>query len=99
MTHFNFSQNGVWYNGSASESTTFDTDNHDFTSLDFGSEFVMPTISGFADTSITTEINFGNPSYANTSSNADGNGYGDFEYPPPSGYLALCTKNLGSDGG
>jgi len=54
--YFNFSQNGVWYNGSASESTTFDTSNHDFTSLDFGSEFVMPTISGFADTSITTEI-------------------------------------------
>ena len=97
--HFNFSQNGVWYNGSASESTTFDASNHDYTSLDFGSEFVMPTISAFGDTSITTEINFGNPSYANSSSNADGNGYGDFEYPPPSGYLALCTKNLGSTGG
>ena len=32
-------------------------------------------------------------------SNSDGNGYGDFYYTPPSGYLALCTKNLGSDGG
>ena len=31
--------------------------------------------------------------------NADGNGYGDFKYTPPSGFLALCTKNLGSDGG
>jgi len=26
--------------------------------------------------------------------NADGNGYGDFYYSPPSGYLALCTANL-----
>ena len=26
--------------------------------------------------------------------NTDGNGYGDFYYTPPSGYLALCTQNL-----
>jgi hypothetical protein len=26
--------------------------------------------------------------------NADGNGYGDFYYTPPTGYLALCTQNL-----
>ena len=26
--------------------------------------------------------------------NADGNGYGDFYYTPPSGYLALCSENL-----
>ena len=44
-------------------------------------------------------VNFGNPSYTNTSDEADGNGYGRFEYAPPSGYLAICTKNLGSDGG
>ena len=27
-------------------------------------------------------------------SNADGNGYGDFKYSPPSEFLALCTANL-----
>ena len=42
--------------------------------------------------------NFGSPSYANSSGNADGNGFGNFEYAPPSGFLALCTKNLGSNG-
>ena len=26
--------------------------------------------------------------------NADDNGYGDFYYTPPTGYLALCTQNL-----
>ena len=28
--------------------------------------------------------------------NSDGNGRGNFKYSVPSGYLALCTKNLGS---
>jgi len=28
--------------------------------------------------------------------NSDGNGVGNFKYSVPSGYLALCTKNLGS---
>jgi len=49
-----------------------------------------------------TEWNFGNGCFGDTlvtSAEADGNGYGLFEYAPPSGYLALCTKNLGSDGG
>jgi hypothetical protein len=51
------------------------------------------------DASGSYDANFGNPAFAITSSNADGNGYGNFEYDVPSGYLALCTKNLGSDGG
>ena len=45
------------------------------------------------------ELNTGSPAYSISSGNADGNGYGNFEYAVPSGYLALCTKNLGSDGG
>jgi len=43
-------------------------------------------------------FNFGNPSYANTSDAADGNGYGAFEFAPPSGYYALNTKNLAEYG-
>ena len=42
--------------------------------------------------------NFGNPAYAVSSSNADANGYGNFEYTPPSGYYSLCTKNLAEFG-
>jgi len=38
--------------------------------------------------------NFGNPAHTISSGNADGNGYGNFEYAPPSGYLALNTANL-----
>mgnify|MGYP003112070290 CR=1 FL=1 len=44
-------------------------------------------------------INFGNPSYTIASGNADANGYGNFEYAVPSGYYALCTKNLAAYGG
>ena len=38
--------------------------------------------------------NFGNPPFSISSGNSDGNGHGNFEYAPPSGYLALCTQNL-----
>ena len=59
-----------------------------------------PAISDWHNAaSLTAEINFGSPSFAISSGNADGNGYGNFEYAPPSGFLSLCTKNLGSDGG
>ena len=39
-------------------------------------------------------FNFGNPSFSISSSNADGSGFGNFEYAVPSGYFALCSKNL-----
>jgi len=48
--------------------------------------------------SSVSEINYGNPSWSLSSAVADANGYGAFEYAPPSGYLALCTKNLGEEG-
>jgi hypothetical protein len=42
--------------------------------------------------------NFGNPPFAISSSNADADGYGNFEHAVPSGYFALCTKNLAEYG-
>jgi len=40
-------------------------------------------------------VNFGGYTTISISSAAsDANGYGTFEYAPPSGYYALCTKNL-----
>jgi len=41
--------------------------------------------------------NFGNPIHSISSGNTDGK-YGNFEYAPPSGYYALCTKNLAEYG-
>jgi len=44
------------------------------------------------------EANFGNPPFSISSGNSDANGYGNFEYAVPSGYYALCTKNLAKYG-
>ena len=46
----------------------------------------------------TFEHNYGNAPYAISSSNADADGHGSFEYAVPSGYFALCTKNLAEYG-
>lgn len=44
------------------------------------------------------ETNFGNPPFTISSGNSDANGYGNFEYAVPTGYYALCTKNLATYG-
>ena len=47
------------------------------------------------------QFNFGNGFFGTTavaSGNADGAGYGIFEYAPPTGYYSLCTKNINTYG-
>ena len=51
------------------------------------------------DNKATVQGNFGGTNtYTVSSGNADGNGYGNFEYAVPSGYYALNTKNLAEYG-
>ena len=50
-----------------------------------------PSISGETNTG-------GYSSFAISSAESDANGYGTFEYAPPSGFYALCTKNLAEYG-
>jgi hypothetical protein len=57
--------------------------------------FCMPIVGGYNGS--TWELNFGFPQFTVSSGNADDNGYGNFEYAPPSGYLALCTQNLATE--
>ena len=46
------------------------------------------------------ECNFGGcPGFTDSATATDENGYGKFVYAPPSGFLAMCTKNLGTSGG
>jgi hypothetical protein len=45
-----------------------------------------------------TSWNYGNPAFSISSGNSDANGYGNFEYSVPSGYYAICTKNLAQFG-
>ena len=54
----------------------------------------------FSNNYAAHNINFGQDGTFNgnvtAGGNSDGNGIGNFKYSVPSGYLALCTKNLGS---
>ena len=46
----------------------------------------------------TCDCNFGSPYFAISSGNADADGFGNFEYAVPTGFFALCTKNLAEYG-
>ena len=93
-----FSVNGVWENSSDPANQT----NPAISSIPV-TDFLVPAIGqGTGSRSSTIKINFGNGYFgttAVTSSNSDGNGYGLFEYSVPSGYYALCTKNIKLYGG
>jgi len=65
-------------------------------SITSGKEYYFAKAQNYAK---HTDFNFGSPTFTISSGNADGNGFGNFEYAVPSGFLAVCTKNLGSDGG
>ena len=58
-----------------------------------------PAVGDFDSTGTKTwSTNFGNPPFTISSGNSDGNSRGNFEYPVPSGYFALCTSNLSEHG-
>ena len=44
----------------------------------------------------SNQFNFGSPPYSESGGNSDGNGFGNFNQSVPSGYLALCSKNISS---
>ncbi len=89
-----FRRNGTWFNGSGTDSTTLDPDNHD-TTVTTGEAYV-PVFS--LETPSTWVVNFGQDSTFAGAETAGGysdeNGEGDFFYAVPSGFLALCSKNL-----
>ena len=63
-----------------------------------GDKTVFPFAACYLNNGIT--YNFGGYTVNSISSAAsDANGYGTFEYAPPSGYYAICSKNLAQYGG
>jgi len=70
--------------------------------ITLGSGLANETLFPFESTYYPQEIsrwNFGGyTAMSIASGNTDENGYGNFEYAPPSGYYALCTKNLAEFG-
>ena len=61
-------------------------------------EIIFPYVTCFGSGTASVSANFGSPSFAISSGNTDGNGYGNFEYAVPSGYYSLNTKNLAEYG-
>jgi len=89
-----FAKNGTYQNSGDPTSGSSGTGG---ASITLGN-FILPLISDNSSGSAGRhQHNFGNPPYAVSSSNTDGK-YGNFEYAPPSGYYALCTKNLAEFG-
>jgi len=86
-----FGENGTFFNSgdpAGGSNEAFDITDGDF---------YMPSFTSTGGGGEGWFCNFGSPAYSITSGNADGNGFGNFEYAPPSGFLSLCSKNLGEN--
>ena len=95
--NFSFGFEGTWSNGSATQSTTFNTSNFDFTSIPDHYYYIGRAQQTGSAT--IARFNFGNPPLsAMGNGHSDDNGYGNFKTAVPSGYYALCSKNLAEYG-
>jgi len=88
-----YAKNGVWNNGSASQSTTFNASYPDSTNIDADRFYYI----GVGSENSKWSVNYGNGYFGTTAvssagTNASGNGI--FEYDVPTGYTALSTKGL-----
>ena len=101
-----FSKNGNWIDGSgagaSNSSPTYYVDwtGHDFLTNSTGNGNCVFVCTNYVNGGTPViESNFGGYTTNSISSgNSDANGYGNFEYAPPTGYYALCTKNLAEYG-
>ena len=91
-----FSKNGTWQNSATiAEIAAGTTTNAAYTGMGTAGKYFFPCMSGYNDN--IAEFNFGNGYFGTTavaSTNADDAGIGSFEYDVPSGFYALCTKNI-----
>ena len=86
---FTIYKNGTALSGTLSQPVDLPTNMQD--------EFIFPMVVQYEDSG--DQYNLGGYTIMSISSAAsDANGYGTFEYAPPTGYYALCTKNLAEYG-
>ena len=91
-----WSIDGTWQNSGDPESGATGTGGYNLSSFADGS-FISPasSVQNYSSSNKSeNEYNFGSPPFAISSGNTDGNGFGNFEYAVPTGYLSLNTKNL-----
>jgi hypothetical protein len=87
-----FGKNGTWENSGVPTSGATGTGSIGNLTANEDYFFVISPRGG------STYCNYGNPAFTISSGNSDADGYGNFEYSVPSGYYALCTKNLAEYG-
>jgi len=95
-----FGSNGNWADGSGNNDESSPTSAVSLTNTMITEGTIFPAqgdLHGNTPNPIAS-TNFGNPPHSISSGNSDANGYGNFEYAVPSGYYALCTKNLAEYG-
>jgi hypothetical protein len=88
--------NGTYYNLSGSTGNPATGSNATYSSID--TTLLWLAFCEFRGAGQSCELNFGSPPFTISSGNADADGFGNFEYAVPSGYFALCTKNLAEYG-
>jgi len=90
-----FGKNGSWNDG---DGNADEANLNDYAPVNGVTNAIAAFANANGSATATAEFNFGNPPYANSSSVSDGNGFGNFEFAVPSGYFAICTKNLAEYG-
>ena len=90
-----FSKNGTYQNSGNPTSGASKTGGATFT---LGNQMLPLAADNSSGSAGNHQYNFGNPPFSISSGNSDANGHGNFEYAVPSGYFALCTKNLAQYG-
>ena len=90
-----FGKNGSWENSGDPTSGSTGTGGYATSNMTAGGTYCFAASCREAG---NVQFNFGNPPFSISSGNADANGFGNFEYAPPSGYYALNTSNLNTYG-
>ena len=90
-----FGKNGSWENSGDPTSGSSGTGGYATSNMTANGTYCFAVSCREAG---NVQMNFGSPPYSVSSGNADANGYGNFEYAPPSGYYTLNTKNLAEFG-
>jgi len=94
--------NGTWGNSANPANGTGSVtsiDSYWMSAVHNALDFVLPAVTVYQGKHMKG-FNFGGYcAWTIASGNADANGYGNFEYAPPSGFYALCSKNLAEFGG
>jgi len=97
-----FGKNGTWFNSATqSEIENGTTTNSAYSGISMTDYYLFTNsaeTTGGGSVNGETSWNFGSPAYAISSGNSDSEGFGNFEYAVPSGYFALCSKNLAEYG-